>query len=1168
VKRQVIRTFLLASALAFGAASTAAAQPAGMPGTGPGTGPGLGAAPAAGPQVPGVVAAPLNDDEKAALKDIEAEYVQFLDQVERHNRRMREVIQREFAGRTAELEKKYAERIAKSEAERTERHQTTLALLEKFIKDHPSQEQFTPDAMFRLADLYLDISDREVEVLVATNPDAIADYSRSLAMWEEILTKFPKYRQMPATLYLLAYYGKIKDERRSLQLFLSLACANKYKFADAPPAMLTREEALARTESKTRRDPYSDCQAMEGADPELVRHAWVRGIADYHFTVPGEVDEAISGYRKVAEGGKDSSLFAESLYKLAWSYYKRDLLLESIQKFDESVKLYDSIVAAGAQPALELREESIQYISVAFTDPWPGDADSDAPKAFDRAKTFYKGRENEGHVRDVWVAMGRAFVELQAYDQAVDAFKIAIGPPWELNPGNPAVHQEIAVVFETKGDKFAADQVAAELATRYSPGSAWYQANEKDRAAMESQRAIAERALWAAARNTHGAATTLRKEWEEGGRKDAGQRQEYLALYTKAAELYATFINQFPESDFVYEYTYLLGESLFFSERYIESIPHYRWVADHRDLSEKYFLDANKSILAAYENEAQRQVAAGLIAALKVPTADELRALPQPLNPKPIPDIYVTLQNEWDRYQNVVPDPKTAPIQGINAALVSLAYLHVDDAVSRLDKVMAKFCGAPEAVKAKDSLLSIYEATGQLEKFQSTNAKFIQTKCGDAASIELAISQNRSIEFRKAREMLEAKNYLAAAEAFYRYYRTAPAGDKDLPTALYNAGVAYKLGDRPKTAIALFKEFTDSKDKLFRENGFYLEAKKQTALSYQGALDFKSAQASWLDLYETTKKAAKLGIKPPEPIGDEKPMTLEQYRMMALYNAAFVTELDRDNKRAIDLYRQYEREVTERREKDRALWSVARIYRSAGDTGNMADSLDAWRRKYGGDAGNEKDFVASYYDLSKAFEKKKSTSAAEKAGQDTIAAWRAKGAVKGSDGAKMAGEWGLYFAEERFAKFAAYRITDRASTDADAKRLRDKLTKETTATQDVLKALDDYGVAEVSMAAKVRYGETLAMFADKLVNMPTPKFILDGAKKNPDVISIWEETLGNQLKKYVNEARKQWEEVVGLAKTAGVSNKWSQLALENLGREFPDEFSVLHQELFTGTEAP
>jgi hypothetical protein len=44
--------------------------------------------------------------------------------------------------------------------------------------------------------------------------------------------------------------------------------------------------------------------------------------------------------------------------------------------------------------------------------------------------------------------------------------------------------------------------------------------------------------------------------------------------------------------------------------------------------------------------------------------------------------------------------------------------------------------------------------------------------------------------------------------------------------------------------------------------------------------------------------------------------------------------------------------------------------------------------------------------------------------------------------------------------------------------------------------------------------------------------------------------------------------VVTKAKAARVSNKWTQLALENLNREFPDEFPVLHQELFTGTEAP
>src|SRR5436190_13348167 len=151
----------------------------------------------------------------------------------------------------------------------------------------------------------------------------------------------------------------------------------------------------------------------------------VRGIAYYHFTVPGEIDEAIAAYLKVANGANESRLYAEALYKLAWSYYKRDKLPESIAKFDESVILYDSVVASGGSPALELRDESIQYIAVAFTDPWEGETDSNPTKAFDRAKAFYKGKENQPHVRDVWVAMGHAFAELQAWDQAVDAYKIA-----------------------------------------------------------------------------------------------------------------------------------------------------------------------------------------------------------------------------------------------------------------------------------------------------------------------------------------------------------------------------------------------------------------------------------------------------------------------------------------------------------------------------------------------------------------------------------------------------------------------------------------------------------------------------------------------------------------------------------------------------------------------
>jgi len=88
-------------------------------------------------------------------------------------------------------------------------------------------------------------------------------------------------------------------------------------------------------------------------------------------------------------------------------------------------------------------------------------------------------------------------------------------------------------VFEQKGDKFAVDAAAAELATRYAPGIAWYTANEKDREAMDNQRRIAERALYAAARNTHSAATALRKEYEAAAQKDPSKSRNTSRCTTR-----------------------------------------------------------------------------------------------------------------------------------------------------------------------------------------------------------------------------------------------------------------------------------------------------------------------------------------------------------------------------------------------------------------------------------------------------------------------------------------------------------------------------------------------------------------------------------------------------------------------------------------------------------
>jgi cellulose synthase operon protein C len=1168
---------------------TAAAQPGTSSPTpvteAPPHGPGLGVQKPVAPPIQ------LSAEELEQLKDIEAEYDRFLAAAEAHDKRMRAIARHEYDTRTAELQKRYADRIAKAESQRGKRHGDTIALLEKFLRDHKNHETFTPDAMFRLADLYLDQADDEVEARLAAldskgasaNPDdpadMTADYSKSLALWEDILNRFPSYRQTPSTLYLLGYYGKTKDERRSLQIFLALACANRYQWNGTPPPIPTREEAIKRVEAKQLRDIYAGCTPYPNAELELVRHAWVRGIADYHFTIAGELDESIASYLKVADGGSDSRLYAESLYKLAWSYYKRDFLPDSIRRFDESVRLYDATAATGAQPPLELREESIQYIAVAFTDPWEGETDTDPVKAYERAQAFYKGRENEPHVRDVWVAMGQAFEDLLAWDQAVDSYRTALGPPWELDPQNPVVHQKIVNAFESKGDKLAADAAAAELATRYAPGTAWYAANEKDREAMENQRRIAERALYAAARNTHAAATVLRKDWEASARKDPGEKQEYLAMYGSAVELYRTFVQTYPESDYVYEFNFLMGEALFYGERYQDAITQYRWIRDHKDLGTTYYLDAARSVLASYEALAEAEVAAGRLQPLKVPSVAELRTLPKPWRAQPIPAVHVELQREYDNYQRFVTDPQEAPWQGINAALISLAYLHVDDAISRFGTVMDKFCAAPPkkkgeptpAARAKDGILAIYEAQANFDAIEATNKRFISAACGDDSAIQLAISQNRSLNFSRAAELYKNQQFVPAAEAFYRFYKTAPADDTDLPVALYNAAVSYKLGDRPKTAIALFQEFNARSEKNFRESPFYLDAMRLTAASQQASYQYDAAIKTYLELYETTKRAARLGIKPPDPLPGEKPLTLAQIGLDAVYNAAYAAEVSRDFKRAVDLYKQYIGIEPDRRKQDRAQWSIAGIYRSSADVGNMVTAYNTWRTRYGKDAGNEDDFVRTYYDAALLHRLKGATAAANTAEKATIDAWKARGAIKNSAGAKMAAEFALKDAEtfydKTWAPFEIKTAAKGATVAAAGKELQaqqaqiEKLRKQV---EDKYIVLDQFGVLEASMAAKVRFGDIQYDRAQKIANIPIPKVIAN----NDVAVAAFEEQRDKNLARDLDEAKLNWAEVVELAKRGGVSNRWSQLAHESLAREFPDQYKALRQEIIQGTSAP
>ncbi|HTM20864.1 MAG TPA: tetratricopeptide repeat protein [Kofleriaceae bacterium] len=1210
----MIRAATIAAVLTV--AAHAWAQPGGAPGA---------------PPPPKGTPHPVDDATRRAwMKEAEELMEHYSRASSEQEARMRAILVREYNRRLTQLDDRYSKRMQQADELKKRKQLEAIALLEKFVKDHPKHPVYTPDARYRLAALYLDQAEMVAE---AAGAEVDADYGKSLEQWEIIIREFPDYRQIAGTLYLYATYIGTRqpvppeEERRAVQVFRALVCANKYKPFDPPPPTLTREEVLKRLETKTLTDPYQGCEPVKGADKELVMYGWVRGVGANHFATPGEMDEAIAAYRYGLDD-PDHKLYDEALYMTAWSYYRRDILDEAIKLFDKSVARYDKIVAAGGKPSLKLREEALQYIAVAFTDPWEGELETDPVKAFARAEAFYKGRENEPHVRDVWIVLGKAFTDLgrAGFDQAIMCYQKAIGPPWNLHPDAPLVHEEIVNVLERKGDKLEANNQRSEIATRYSPCpedrkrtrtpedpcGRWYEANETNRKAMDNYNRIGERMLIVAAVQTHLAAVEKHNEWlgaKDGTPEKDALKAERDELLTAAITHYRTFLRQYPMSKEVYGFTFNLADALFLAGRYVDqpgadgvvsedeegAVRHYEWVRDHRALSTEFYSRSNYMIAKSWELYASWLVAQGNAGYRPLELPDlKVKPLPGPID---MPEAHRKLQEAYDACASLPCDPppeepdpagKRAAM-GFNAGLISLAYYHLDDAIVRMTKAMKTFCGQPQGLRAKENILAIHEARGDDAAFRKVNNDFINQSCGDATAIALAKDQNRKLEFKIAERMVDEGKFAEAAQAFYQYYYNAPVNDDSRAAALYNAAQLYEDAGQPRRALYLFKEFSEKaestakENKAFRDSGYRLPAMELYAESYGNDYDYAAAAKKYMEIYDRASNPAKYGVKPPTAFGDKKPRTFDQIKRDSLFNAAAFLELDRNFPQAIQYYQRYESIETDPRKKDRALWAIARMYHSAENVDALARAYSDWRKKYGLTEGNEVDNIYSFYDLARMYGKRNGSANQKDAAsyrlntikaweQVSDASWQKLTAEERVRAARMAGEYDFGLIErDNEAQWKHYKLPKARDPKAATPNIA-AMQKMATALIDRYDTVGKkYGkyINEYRVAGEVRIGEIYLDYIQKIFEMPAPSSI---AAKGPMGLEAWETVIRKEIDKlgYKDKAKQSFEAVVQFVNDpkVKVSKKWVAIAKDNLNKEFGANYPILNEELAEGTDEP
>lgn len=242
------------------------------------------------------------------------------------------------------------------------------------------------------------------------------------------------------------------------------------------------------------------------------------------------------------------------------------------------------------------------------------------------------------------------------------------------------------------------------------------------RPAAADAREVAERA--------HREAVALRRRWQEAERKDAALWAQAVRAYDVAIRKYRVWVAGNPLHKDVVEIRYQIGEAYYFSERYLASVPEYEWVRDHGGPRGPRFLDAVGSIVAAYEREMEREVEAGRLPAITAPPEEMLRSLRWPWRPREIPTLYRALQRTWDGYRPYA-SRMSAPRQALNAALISLMYLHVDEAVARLDGVIARHCHSQSATQALDALVTVFTVAGRFDEVARVKARFARGGCGE-----------------------------------------------------------------------------------------------------------------------------------------------------------------------------------------------------------------------------------------------------------------------------------------------------------------------------------------------------------------------------------------------------------------------------------------------------
>jgi tetratricopeptide (TPR) repeat protein len=1121
-------------------------------------------------------AKPYTPEELQELAEVQNDLKRFRQASEDYRSTVDRIVKRAYEGRREDILSKYKGEIEQQEEEERTRRIAAITLFEDFLRRYPADKRWTPDVIFRLAELYFEKSNDQYltaqaryeeqlklaeKGMAATPVPPRQDYSQTIALHRRLIKQWPTYRLIDGAYYLLGFcLQEMGEFDRGNVGLLALVCANKFEppLSDAPEAPAEGESERSRPNisrallERRNEDPfaittdmYDDCKPL-APKGRFNAEAWTR-IGEYHFD-ENQLGPAIASYKRVlAIGPKDNPYYDEALYKLAWTYYRADKFEEAIRRFDNLVVYADKEFERTGKAGSEMRPEAIQYLGISFAEEdWNADQQPDANAGLPRLESEYRDRKDEKHVYEIYRRLGEIYFDTARYAEAIEVYKLTLDR-WPYNPENPDIQDKIIVALERMRDFEAAIAEREEFTRRFGKGTEWEKRNRNNPEALRKAREYDEQALIQAAVHHHKLGQDLRKRGI--ALKDVDVLRKASEEYAVAAQAYERYLERFPNSKNSYEIRYSYASCLYFSERYLEAAQVYAQVRDS-NLDNRYQEPAAFSATKAYEVYIDNQKASNALTEPELPTAKTTGT-----EPLPMPDPYQNWQKSLDSYAKVLPSSAKTPRLSYKAAEIAYRFKRFPEARERFATLYDKHCEDPMAVTAGQAILVTYQLEKNLDKMQEWATKLSSGKCGgDAKAGDVQAGAKKLLVgikfkraealFAKAEKLYEAGNKQEAAPVYdkaaaaYLALVDANPDSEDADKALFNAAVAYEKSMRFESATKIYERVWQK----YPQSDLAASALWRSAENYKRFFEFKKAVNNYLIMADA-----------PRFEGDEN-------RVNAIYNAAVLLENDQAYGRAATLFLRYAEQADKPKEAAEAYFRAGLIYEKMNDTRNMQKVFESFNRQYGSVEGQSARVVDGLYRLAKAAEKRGNRRDAKRYYGQTISQYNARGLQPASDAAEFAASAEFALLQPDMKDFLKQKINTRSLNAVVAGKK--KLERKAVALRNRYDKLLQYKRARWTLAAMFRRGEIFEhvarVVAEAFRGLKVPAKV---RRLGQDAVDIYMDQLDQALEREVRpleeETKKLYALTVERATQLGVSNTYTEQAQERLNALDPTNYPLL-----------